>query len=215
MYMSLSEKAKSIVTELSSESVKLGDIKKIAKEIKCDHELALELWSTGEYFPRMLSVLIFDKKSLTQNLIDQLTTDMSAHNAEECNQLVDWFLANQLMKNNKLVSLLETWRLHASPMLRRLFWYHQARLRWVGQEPPPNTESLLQALEADMSDAEPQVQWAMNFCAGQIGVHQAEFRDRCIKLGETTGLYRDEKVARNCVPSYLPEFIRIEVAKRE
>ena len=28
------------------------------------------------------------------------------------------------------------------------------------------------------------------------------------------GLYKDEKVAKNCTPSYLPEFIRIEVAKR-
>jgi hypothetical protein len=55
----------------------------------------------------------------------------------------------------------------------------------------------------------------MNFCAGQIGVHEPKFRSRCIKLGKTLGLYKDEHVAKNCTPSYLPEFIRIEVAKRE
>jgi hypothetical protein len=37
---------------------------------------------------------------------------------------------------------------------------------------------------------------------------------RCIKLGKALGLYKDEHVAKNCTPSYLPEFIRIEVAKR-
>ena len=34
-------------------------------------------------------------------------------------------------------------------------------------------------------------------------------------MGKTLGLYKDEPVAKNCTPSYLPEFIRIEVAKRE
>lgn len=28
-------------------------------------------------------------------------------------------------------------------------------------------------------------------------------------------LYKDDPVAKNCTPSYLPEFIRVEVAKRE
>lgn len=54
-----------------------------------------------------------------------------------------------------------------------------------------------------------------NYCAGQIGVHEPEFRSRCIKLGETLGLYKDKRVSKNCTPSYLPEFIRIEVAKRK
>jgi hypothetical protein len=42
-----------------------------------------------------------------------------------------------------------------------------------------------------------------------------KFRSICIKLGEALGLYKDERVAKNCTPSYLPEFIRVEVAKRE
>jgi|TARA_R110002012_G_scaffold30942_1_gene93455 hypothetical protein len=45
--------------------------------------------------------------------------------------------------------------------------------------------------------------------------HQAIYRDRCIKIGTDTGLHKDQMVAKNCTPSYLPEFIRIEVAKRE
>jgi len=34
------------------------------------------------------------------------------------------------------------------------------------------------------------------------------------KLGEKTGLYKDEMVSRDCTPNYLPEFIAIEVNKR-
>jgi 3-methyladenine DNA glycosylase AlkD len=213
--MALSTRAKKLVAEITNGSLKLGDIKKRGKEIKKDHELAMELWSTGDYYPRLLSILIFDKKLLTEGVIDQLASDVLKHDSEERNLLTDWLLANQLAQDKKLVSLIATWEKNPSPILRRLFWYHQARLRWTGQTPPNNSADLLDSLENNMASAEPEVQWAMNFCACQIGVHEPKFRSRCIKLGEALGLYKDEHVAKNCTPSYLPEFIRVEVAKRK
>ena len=213
--MALSEKAGNIVAELAHGKPKLGDLKLRGKAIKKDHDLGMELWSTGAFYPRLLSTLIFDPKLLTGDVINRLASDMRGHDAEERNQLADWLLANQLTKDKKLAALIGTWEKAPSPILRRWFWYHQARLRWTGQVPPDNSADLLDSLERDMAHAEPEVQWAMNFCAGQIGVHEPTFRSRCIKLGEVLGLYRDEKVAKNCTPSYLPEFIRIEAAKHE
>jgi 3-methyladenine DNA glycosylase AlkD len=213
--MALSARAKKLIAEIASGNVKLGDLKKRGTEIKKDHDLAMELWSTGDHYPRLLATLILDKKLLAANVIDQLAADMLQHDVEERSQLADWLLANQLAKDKKLAALIETWQKNPFPILRRLFWYHQARLRWVGQAPPGNSADLLDSLETDMAKAEPEVQWAMNFCACQIGVHESKFRSRCIKLGKSLGLYKDEHVAKNCTPSYLPEFIRIEVAKRE
>ena len=213
--MAFSARAEKLVTEITQGNLKLGDLKKRGAKIKKDHDLAMELWSTGELQPRLLATLIFDKKLLTDEVIDRLASDMLRHEMEERCQLADWLLANQLAKDKKLVVLIATWEKSPSPILRRLFWYHQARLRWVGQAPPGNSAALIDSLERDMAHAEPEVQWAMNFCAGQIGVHEKEFRSRCIKLGEALGLFKNEHVSKNCTPSYLPEFIRIEVAKRE
>lgn len=209
-----STQAKKLAAEIDRQGTKLGDIKKRGKEIKRDHGLALELWALGGFHSRLLSTLIFDKKLLTQNVIEALAEDMLAHDDDERDQLADWLLANQLMKDKQAVERIGTWRTSRSPILRRLFWYHQARLRWTGQVPPGNSGELLDALERDMESAPTVEQWAMNFCAGQIGVHEPKFRSKCIKLGKGLGLYKDEPVARNCTPSYLPEFIRIEVAKR-
>jgi 3-methyladenine DNA glycosylase AlkD len=211
----ISARAKKLVAEITGGNLKLGDLKARAKEIKKDHELALELWSTGEMHPRLLATLIFDNKLLSKELIDQLAADMLQHEEKKRCQVADWLLANQLSKDKKLVALMATWEHNPSPILRRWFWYHQARLRWVGQTPPGNSADLLDSLEKNMASAEPEVQWAMNFCAGQIGIHEPKFRSRCIKLGEKLGLYKDDHVSKNCTPSYLPEFIRIEVAKRE
>lgn len=213
--MTLSNRAKNLVDDLSNGNVLMGDIRKHAGAIKRDHELAMELWATGQYFPRLLATLIFDNKLITEQVIDQLMSDMMQHTSQERNQLADWLMANQLTKNKSLTALMTTWEKAENPIKRRLFWYHQARLRWTGKTPPDNSDALMESLEKNMATEDPDVQWTMNFCAGWIGIHEPKYRTRCIELGEKLGLYKDERVPKNCTPSYLPEFIRIEVAKRK
>lgn len=211
--MKLSSKAKQIYSKIDKENSRLGDLRIIAKEIKKDHDLAMELWSTGEFLPRQLAILIMDKKVLNQNLIDKLDKDIQSHEYDARLQLMDWLMANQLSKDKALISLMESWEKSPSALQERVFWYYQARLRWMGNTDHSNTEYLLGAIEKNMSDANPEVQWAMNFTAGQIGKWQKEYRNRCISIGEDTGLYRDEIVPKGCTPNYLPKFIPIEVAK--
>ncbi|MBY0099397.1 DNA alkylation repair protein [Mesobacillus maritimus] len=211
--LKLSSKAENILSQINSKT-KLGDLRKLAKDIKKDHELAMELWSTGEFLPRQLAILIMDKKLLTEDLLNQLDQDMQIHPFNERNNLMDWLMANQLTKDKKKIALIESWENSPSALQRRVFWYYQGRLRWTGQTPPENTEYLLSALEAKIAQEEPEVQWAMNFTAGWIGVYDEKNRARCIKLGEKTGLYKDDKVSKGCTPNYLPEFITIEVNKR-
>ncbi|MBC2372700.1 DNA alkylation repair protein [Listeria booriae] len=206
--------AENILTHINSET-KLGDLRKIAREIKQDHELAMELWSTEEFLPRLLAILIMDKKLLTQDVLNELDKDMQTHPFDERNNLMDWLMANQLTKSKKTIALIESWENSSSALQRRTFWYYQARLRWTGQIPPENTEELLSALEASIMQEEPEVKWAMNFTAGWIGVYDEKNRARCMQLGEKTGLYKDQVVARGCTPDYLPSFITIEVNKRK
>ena len=70
------------------------------------------------------------------------------------------------------------------------------------------------SLEKNLGKEQPEVQWAMNYCAGQIGIHEPAFRERCVALGTKFELYKNDPVSRGCTPAYLPEFIRIEVEKR-
>lgn len=60
--MEVSLTAKNILSQINNEKTKLGDIRKLAKEIKKDHELAMELWSSNHFFARQLAILIMDKK---------------------------------------------------------------------------------------------------------------------------------------------------------
>ena len=211
--MKLTAKAENILGQINSKT-RLGDLRKIAKDIKKDHELALELWSTRKILPRQLAILIMDNKLLSQDLINKLDKDIQDHPFEERNNLIDWLMANQFSKDKKTIELMESWENSPSSLQRRIFWYYQARLRWLGQTPPPNTEELLSAIEKQIENEDPEVQWAMNFAAGWIGVFDKKYRTRCIEVGKKTGLYKDEMVSKGCTPNYLPEFIAIESKKR-
>lgn len=211
--MKFGQKAKEIYSQIHPETTNLGDLRKIAKNINKDHELAMEIWSTGALLPRLLAILIMDKKILTQDVIDRLDADIQNHEFEERNQLIDWLMANQFSKEKRIIALMESWENSPSAMQRRVFWYYQARLRWMGKADQSNTEDLLDSIEEKMADEEAEVQWAMNFTAGQIGKFQPALRPRCIAIGEQIGLYKDEIVPRGCTPNYLPDFIKIEVAK--
>ncbi len=209
-----SSKVDTVLNQVNRDT-KLGDLRKIAKHIKIDHDLALELWSTEEYLPRLLAILVMDKKLLSQDLLNKLDRDMQMHTEEERNNLMDWLMANQLSKDKQSIALMESWEKSPSSLQRRTFWYYQARLRWTGKTLPDNTADLLSAIEANIAHEAPEVQWAMNFVAGWIGIYDEKNRSRCIEIGEETGLYKGEKVSKGCTPNYLPEFISIEVNKRQ
>lgn len=210
----LSQKAKDTIEKMHSDKISMGAIKKLAKEVKKDHELAMELWDTQEYYERMLAVLIMDKNQLDIELIERLASESQIHDEAQRNHISDWLLANQLSKSKKTITLMETWEHHNLTMLRRLFWYHQARLRWTGKTEHDNTAHLVESIKNNMAAEAPEVQWAMNYCAGQIGIHDVTYRKQCINIGEDIGLYKDEPVPRGCTPNYLPELIRIEAQKK-
>ncbi|MBK7427310.1 MAG: hypothetical protein IPI60_09940 [Saprospiraceae bacterium] len=73
--MKLSFNTEKIYAQINS-NTQLGGLRKIAKEIKKDHLLALELWSIAEFLPRQLAILITDPKLLSQGLLDELDQDI-------------------------------------------------------------------------------------------------------------------------------------------
>ena len=98
--MASSARAERLAIEIAD--AKLGDIKRRAKEIGKDHDLAMELWATGAFPARLLAVLVLDKKRLSQGVIDAFASDIVEHDEGEGGQLTDWLLANQLMKDMNL-----------------------------------------------------------------------------------------------------------------
>lgn len=107
--MTFTAKAQTIFSQLQDKKTNLGDLRKIAKDIKKDHGLAKELWSSKIFMPRMLALLIMDMKQLNDAVITVLLEDMDQHPEDERLQLADWFMANQLTKDKRALALLNDW----------------------------------------------------------------------------------------------------------
>ena len=152
---------------------------------------------------------------LSKGVVDQFYQDFDNHSYDEKLNLNDWLIANQLLKNNDLIKLIETWQDDQSSLKRRTYWYYQARIRWTGKNIFADNHQLLSIIEQNIQNEEPEVQWAMNLTAGWIGVYDEKNRNQAITIGQKSGLYKDEKVSKGCTPNYLPEFIRIELEKRK
>ena len=119
--MKYSPEAEKILNHITPET-KLGDLRIMAKEIKKNHNLAMELWSSGKFLPRQLAILIMDSKELSQASINKMDEEMQVHTYEERNHLTDWLMANQLLKNKKTTALVESWENSPSSMQRRIFF---------------------------------------------------------------------------------------------
>jgi 3-methyladenine DNA glycosylase AlkD len=74
--------------------------------------------------------------------------------------------------------------------------------------------ALLDRIEKEMASAVPEVQWTMNMCLAEIGIHFPNHRKRAIAIGEKLGIYRDYPVSKGCTSPFAPSWIN-EMVRRQ
>jgi 3-methyladenine DNA glycosylase AlkD len=187
--------------------VRLGDIRKVATQIKSDHELALALWETGNVDARLLAILLIKPKTLWRDEIERMVRSVNFV------QVADWLNAYVVSKHPDKESLRQMWMNDDDPWVARAGWsLTSAR---IDKEPDGlDLSALLDRLEAEMGSAAPEVQWSMNFCLAGIGIHFPEHRQRAIDIGEKLGIYRDYPVSKGCTSPFAPIWIN-EIARRQ
>ncbi len=67
---------------------------------------------------------------------------------------------------------------------------------------------------AEVGDADPEVQWTMNFVLVEIGTHFPDHRERALAIGEKLGLYRDYPVSKGCISPFAPIAINEMVSRQ-
>src|SRR5262249_32407861 len=73
--------------------VKHGDIRTLAKKIKTDHKLGLDLWKTGNVDAQLLGVLLVEPKKLSADEVDGMVRSISIE------WVADW-LVSYVVKNH-------------------------------------------------------------------------------------------------------------------
>jgi 3-methyladenine DNA glycosylase AlkD len=187
--------------------VQMGDIRKLAAEIKSDHPLGLALWATGNIDAQLLAILLIKPKALARAELDSMVRSGSF------GQVADW-LGSYVIKHHPDKEILRrAWLQDENPWAGRAGWGLTAER--IAKSPDGlDLRALLDRIEAEMGTAAPQVQWTMNSCLAEIGIHFPEQRKRAIAIGETLGVYRDYPVSKGCTSLFAPIWIN-EMVRRQ
>lgn len=187
--------------------VSLGDIRKVAKKIKTDHELALALWDTGNVDAQFLSTLVIQPKKLSAKEMDRMVRSISFV------RVADWLISYVVRQHPDKESLRQGWMTADDRWAARAGWDLTAER--VGKSPDGlDVPALLDRLEGEMGSAKPEVQWTMNNTLATIGIHFPKQRKRAIAIGEKLGIYRDWPVSKGCVSPFAPIWIDYMVSRQ-
>ncbi len=187
--------------------VKRGDIRTLANKIKTNHELALALWQTGNLDAQFLATLLLNVEHLSLKELESMVKSVTF------GWLADWLHSYVVKLHADKESLREKGMKSKHPMLARAGW--QLTAGRVAKSPDGlDLAALLDRIEAEMSTADPMVQWTMNACLAEIGIHFPKHRKRALAIGETLGVYRDYPCAKGCTSPFAPIWIA-EMVKRQ
>ena len=186
---------------------KLGDLRKLAKKIKANHDLALELWETENIDARLLAILLIKPRLLSTEALDQMVR------AATFPQVADWLNAYVVKPHPEKEALRQAWMTADDPMAARAGWNLTATR--IAKSPEGiDLPVVLDRIEAEMGNAPPEAQWTMNFALAEIGIHHPEQRERAIKIGDALGVYRDYPVSKGCTSPFAPIWINEMVSRQ-
>ena len=188
--------------------VKMGDIRTLAKKIKTNHELALELWDTGNIEARLLATLIIVPKKLS---IDEMNKMVRS---EKYVWVADWLYSYVIKEHPDKEKLRKEWMKSKDVMAARAGWSLTSGC--VVKNPEVlDLPALLDRIESEMPAAAPEVQWTMNTTLAQIGINHIKLRKRAIAIGEKLGIYRDYPVSKGCTSPFAPIWINEMVSRQK
>ena len=187
--------------------VKLGDLRTIAKELKTNHPLALQLWETGHVEAQLIATLIMKPKALSARELDQLTRSTT------CTQVADWLNAYVVPQHPDHEILRQQWMQDKDRWAARAGWNLTATR--VKTDPASlELPRLLDRIENELPQALPEVQWTMNNTLAAIGIHHPPLRKRAVAIGEQIGLYRDWPTSKGCTPPFVPVWVAAMVQRQ-
>lgn len=192
--------------------VNLAKLRAIAKRLKTNHELALELWATGDTAARLLALLIARPKSLGEDELDAMLREARSP------KVSDWLVNYMVKKGAHAEALRLRWLDDADAVVRAAGWALTSerlrKARSAADVADLDLPALLDAIEAEMADAPERLMWAMNETLATIGITQPPLRDRAMAIGERLEVLKDYPVARGCISPYAPIWITEMVARQ-
>lgn len=154
-------------------------MRKLAKRIGKNHELALKLWESGYHEARHVATMIADPKLTTKTLLNKWVKDFNSWD------MVDGSCSNLIRKTDHSYEMIPKWAKRNKEFVRRTAFSLIAYL--AVHDKKRNDEEFLQffpLIKQYSTDDRNFVKKAVNWSLRQIGKRSSFLREHSIKLAE-------------------------------
>ncbi|MGV8912524.1 MAG: DNA alkylation repair protein [Rhodoglobus sp.] len=188
--------------------VNLSKLRAVAKRLKTQHPLAVELWATDETPAQLVALLICRPKEFTRDELDAMVRHARA------SKVRDWLINYVVKKSPHFEELRVAWSADTDAGVRSAGWALTAE-RVKKNADGLDLPGLLDVVEAGMKDAPDRLQWEMNNTLAYIGIEHAELRARALEIGERLEVLKDYPTPPGCTSPYAPLWIAEMVRRQE
>lgn len=188
--------------------VNLTTLRGLAKRLKTNQQLAVDLWQTGETAARLLALLICRPKAFGRDDLDRMLREGRTPKVHA------WLVNYVVKKSPHAEDLRLTWLADPDPRVASAGW--ELTSERVAKRPEElDLPALLDCVEAELAGAPDPLQWSMNETLATIGIHHPDQRGRAVAIGERLEVLKDYPTSPGCTSPYAPDWIAELVRRRE
>ena len=186
--------------------VNLTKLRAVAKKLKTNQDLALELWATDNTAARLVSLLICKPKLFSKDDLDRMLREARSPKVH------DWLVNYVVKKSPHFEELREEWMVDEDPVVQSAGWALTSER--VNKSPEGlDLDGLLDTIEREMKQAPERLQWGMNSTLAYIGIDNKDLRPRALAIGERLEVLKDYPTPPNCTSPFAPIWIN-EIVRR-
>lgn len=187
--------------------VKFGDLEKLRKKIKMDHDMAVELWATGNYDARNFAALIADPKQATEKLLNTWAKD--ADNSGHAHAVARYAAGTPFARK-----LVEKWAYSDKEWISSIGWMMLASMAGGNEFPDEYFEPWLVGIAQDIHTRKNYVRYGMNSALIAIGSRGGHLTEQAIATAVKIGKVEVDHGDTNCKTPDAAQYIEKTLAHR-
>ncbi len=190
--------------------VKVADLKKILKKTKKNHQLALDLYKTGNSDAMYLAGLMADETKVTKEELEEWVEQAYWYYLSEF--VVPWVAA----ESKYGFELGMKWIESRKETIASAGWATLAQITGLQQYSYLDIEAyskLLDKIEKEISKALPRVKYTMNGFIIAVGANIEELRTKALKVAENNGKITIDMKGTACKVPVAKEYIQKLIAE--
>lgn len=164
--------------------VKIGDLKKLVKYVKKDHELALALYDTGNFDAMYLAGLSINPKLLTKETLQKWVGNADWY------MLAEYTVAGVAAESLYALELAREWMESEDEMTAVAGWSTYANYLSITADEKLDLEeirALLTRAETTIHQEKNRVRYCINGFVISVGAYVIDLHDEAMKVAETIG----------------------------